>query len=266
MADEARTMTNDKISPFLATSAGLHGVLLLLVLLAPSLFPRRAETSWGTNAGNGVPVGLASRLPGIALPSPPVVTDTAKPNASKALHPAEVSPKALPKTPNPAAIKIPERGAHAEPKPSKSSRIAKADIPAPNNVPTNAIPGPESGQIPLPYGTTGAGTGKASFGGDGTFGTRFPEYVPALIRAIESRWQEPVTRAASRAYVSFTITRSGRSGAVATDIKLAERSGSSQLDSSAMRAVMAAAPSLPPLPAGYSGSSVDVRFYFESKR
>jgi hypothetical protein len=37
------------------------------------------------------------------------------------------------------------------------------------------------------------------------------------------------------------------------------------MDSSAKRAVMAASP-LPSLPPAYSGSSIDVRFYFEYSR
>jgi hypothetical protein len=41
-------------------------------------------------------------------------------------------------------------------------------------------------------------------------------------------------------------------------------SGVAQLDSSAKNAVMRA--SLPPLPPGYSGSTLDVRFYFEYTR
>jgi len=261
------TSTADKLSPFVATSAVLHASLVLLVVLAPSLFPKRAETSWGTTTPNGVPVGVASSLPGIPLPAPRVVTETAKPNDSKALHPADPAPKKVPKAPaSPAAIKIPERGGPTETKPSPPSRVAKTDTPPPANVPPNAIPGPESGQTALPYGNPGAGQGRATFSGDGTFGTRFPEYVTAMTRAIELQWIKPgALRAGQRVYVTFTISRNGRS-AVATEVtvKPEDRSGSAQLDSSALRAVMAA--TLPPLPSGFSGSSVDVRFYFDYTR
>jgi len=259
------TQTADKLSPFLATSAILHGSLFLLVVFGSALFPKHTEAPWGTNSDKGMMVGVASSLPGIPLPSPAVVTETAKPNNSKALHPAEVVPKPQPKAPaKPAEIKIPERGARSEPKPAPS-RAAKADTPPPSDVPvTNAIPGTRSGQIALPYGQA-AGTGKASFGGDGTFGTRFPEYVTNLIRAIEAQWTEPATRTASRVYVKFTIVRKGQR-AIADGIKIAEPSGFAQLDNSALMAVTAASPTLPPLPREYSGSSVDVRFYFESKR
>ena len=258
------THTADKLSPFLATSAALHVGLFALAVFGPALFPRQTEASWGTRTVKGITVGVASTLPGIPLPSPPVVQDTAKPNDSKTLHPADVQSKAPPKTPTkPAEVKIPERGAKSRPEP-KGPQVAKADIPPTAAPATNAIPG-AGGQIPLPYGSA-AGTGQATFGGDGTFGTRFPEYVTAMTTAIKSHWQQPVslTRSASqRVYVTFTIIRRGGS-AVATDIRIDQESGSAPLDSSARRAVMSA--DLPPLPRDYSGSSVDVRFYFDYTR
>jgi protein TonB len=254
--------TADKVSPFVATSAALHVALFVFLAFGTKLFPKSVEEPWGT-ASNSIRVGMTSSLPGIPLPSPAVVRDKAKPSDTKTLHPAEVAPKpeqAVP--PKPAAIKIPERGARTEPK-ATASRAPKADpVPAADAPPTNAIPGEKSGQVPLPYGQGGAG--QASFGGDGTFGTRFPEYVTNLTRAIEAQWQQPDLRgSAPRVYVTFTIRRNG-SRADATNVQLVQQSGSNQLDRSAVRAVTTA--TLPPLPREYSGSSVDVRFYFESKR
>jgi len=260
------TQTADKLSPFLATSAVLHGTLFAVVVFGPILFPKHTSAPWGTNTVKGITVGVTSSLPGIPLPSPQVVQETAKPNDSKTLHPAEVVPKAQPKAPSkPAEVKIPERGAKAAKPEPATSKVAKADIPPTPPAATNAIPG-RGGQIPLPYGQA-AGTGQATFGGDGTFGTRFPEYVNAMTTAIRSQWERPpatMARGASqRVYVKFTITRKGVS-AIASDIEVDQESGSPQLDKSALRAVRAAA--LPPLPRDYSGSSVDVRFYFDYTR
>jgi TonB family protein len=255
------TQTADKLSPFLATSAVLHGSLFALVVFGPALFPKHTEAPWGTSTVKGITVGVTESLPGIPLPSPPVVRETAKPNDSKTLHPADVVPKAQPKAPSkPAQVKIPQRGAtkvtKAEP---ATSRVAKADIPPAPSPATNAIPG-GGGQISLPYGQA-AGTEQATFGGDGTFGTRFPQYVTAMTRAIESKWRDtiPITSRGSsqRVYVTFTIDRNGR----ASNLDIEKKSDSIQLDNSAKRAVNTA--TLPPLPAEYRGTSVDVRFYFD---
>jgi TonB family protein len=81
---------------------------------------------------------------------------------------------------------------------------------------------------------------------------------------MESAWQKPAIVATSqRVYVTFTIRRNGRS-AVATDVRIDQTSGNGSLDRSAKRAVENA--SLPALPPDFSGSSVAVRFYFETKR
>jgi TonB family protein len=60
--------------------------------------------------------------------------------------------------------------------------------------------------------------------------------------------------------VTFTIERNG----TVRDLSLSERSGVATLDNSAVLAVRSA--KLPPLPREYSGSSVEVRFYFEYAR
>jgi TonB family protein len=259
----------DKFSPFIATSAVLHGSLFVLVAFGPMLFPKGPVESWGTGADNsGIKATLADGVPGIPLPSPAVVTEAAKPTDTKTLHPPEVAPKEPPKeAPKPAEIKIPERGANTPPKPAPSqpSRAAAAASPAPS-APTNAVPG-DGGQAPLPRGQPGAG--QASFGGDGTFGSRFPAYVTSMTKAVEDQWYrfQPNSIAAGasrRVYVRFRIVRVGRNAAKAEEIEITQPSGSTALDSSALKAVLNAP--LPPLPAAYTGSSVDVRFYFDYTR
>jgi TonB family protein len=257
------TQTADNLRPFVATSAVLHLGLFALVVFGPALFPKGPETSWGNSLSrDGTPVGVVPNLPGIRLPSPAVMRDNVKPSDTKTLHPAEVSAKPQIKTPTKSAeVKIPEKGSNkpAKPEPVSSQTTKAAAIPP--EVATNAIPGGNDGQIKLRYGQEG--TGPASFGGDGTFGTRFPGYVTDMTRAIEAKWQRPARNTAQRVYVLFTITRRG-AGAVATDVKLEKESGFEQLDRSALRAVNTA--SLPPLPPGFTGSSVDVRFYFDYTR
>jgi TonB family protein len=236
----------------------LHGFLLFGVVFGPKLFPTRTPLSWGTSTDKGIKVGITSSLPGIPLPSPRVVQENAPATSSKTLNPAEAVPKAKP-TPNVADIKVPT--GKTKPEKSKPAQVASNVQPG-KEAPAlpNAVPG-QGGQAALPYGGTAGGAGPASFG-DGTFGSRFPEYVRAMTTALRSSWESNAgfQRGTPRVYVIFTI---GRRGEV-SDLEVAQGSGSSQLDNSARRAVLTA--KLPPLPREYSGSSVEARFYFEYTR
>jgi protein TonB len=254
---------NTKLGPFVATSAVLHGGLFALIVFGPYLFPGRAEATWGTTTDKSVRVGMTHSLPGVPLPSPAVVRDDAYATNTKTLNPAEPAPKPVPKVPEVADVKIPAKDAKIPkktdvPKPPQPARVEAP--PAPSE-PTNAIPGEARGQVALPYGQA-AGTGPATFGGDGSFGTRFGHYVRAMTTAIESQWRHtpPAGRGKSRVYVTFTIERNG----AVRDLSLSQRSGVATLDNSAVLAVRSA--KLPPLPREYSGSSVEVRFYFEYAR
>jgi periplasmic protein TonB len=250
---------NDKLSSFLVASAALHGFLFIAVVFGPTLFPARTALSWGTSTDKGIKVGVTQSLPGIPLPSPPVVQENAAATSSKTLNPAEVVPKAKP-VPSVADIKVPT--GKTKPEKSKPPQVASnVQPPKEAPAPSNAIPG-QGGQAALPYGGTAGGAGQASFG-DGAFGTRFPEYVRAMTTAMQNAWQSSVgfqRGVPPRVYVTFTI---GKRGEV-SNLEVAQGSGSSQLDNSARRAVLTA--KLPPLPREYSGSSVEVRFYFEYTR
>jgi periplasmic protein TonB len=256
--------TKGRLSPFLLTSAILHGSLFAIAAFGPALFPTRAAVPWGSSSDKGVKVGIATSLPGIPLPSPPVVREEAKPTESKTLNPKEVAPKKVEKSPTKAEIQIPSRGAKPPAKQEPDRRTASAEPPALNSSPVapNAIPG-AGGQIALPYGQN-VGTGPATFGGDGTFGSRFPEYVNSMTNAVRQKWTDAigaVSRGASpKVCVNFTLDRAGKP----SNLEGSESSGSVSLDNSAKRAILTA--TIPPLPRGYSGSSVDVRFCFEYSR
>jgi len=254
--------TREKLSPFIATSAALHAMLFFGVVFAPLLFPKRTQTQWGTSTNKGVKVGVTSSLPGVPLPTPPVVQETAKGNQSMTLNPAEVAPKEQKKpSVKPAEVKVPS-GKKPETKSPEPTRVARNEKAEPPPMPSNAIPGNATGQLPLPYGGTSTTSGPATFG-DGSFGTRFPEYVNNMIRAIQLQWRNESLAGRGtmpRVYVKFTI---GKRGDV-SNVEIDQLSGVAQLDSSAKNAVMRA--SLPPLPPGYSGSTLDVRFYFEYTR
>jgi TonB family protein len=187
-----------------------------------------------------------------------VIDETAKPTETKTLHAPEPAPKATTKAPDkPADVKIPEKGAKKPKKPSETSPTAATP---PRDAPdTNVIPG-EGRPAPVQSGRPG-GTGPASFGGDGTFGTRFGPYVSAMQRAIQDQWHDAISTiprgSTKKVFVTFTIDRDGR----VSNLEVAESSGSTQLDNSARKAVLTA--KLQPLPRDYRGSTVDVRFTFD---
>jgi protein TonB len=72
---------------------------------------------------------------------------------------------------------------------------------------------------------------------------------------------DPSVVAAPRVEVVFTILRDG----TVTNIQLTQRSNNNSVDTSAVRAVRDSSP-LQALPAGYSGSSVNVEFWFDFRR
>jgi TonB family protein len=178
------------------------------------------------------------------------------------LNPAEALPKAK-EVPTPADIKIPT----GKTKPDKTPPKQASNVTPPNETttPSNAVPG-QGGQAALPFGGTATGSGQASFG-DGTFGSRFPEYVTNMTRALRDAWENSIGVQRSslpRVYVTFTINRgNGRRGEV-SNLEIDKSSGSPQVDNSARRAVTIA--TVPDLPREYSGSNVEVRFYFEYTR
>jgi len=198
-----------------------------------------------------------------------VVTEDVAANDSKGLYTSE---EATPPPPEPDAIPVPETKAPVKvtpPKPKPRPVVpAKKSEPPPvePEVPTNAVPFGQGGRPALAYGqfTTGAGPAGIGFG-DGTFGNRYGWYVDAITRRISQNWLQSLVeqriRSAPRVYLSFDIDRTGK----ISNMELKQPSGIPSLDRSAQRAIQVSNP-LPPLPADYRGSSINVSFYFEYAR
>jgi len=261
----------DKFNRWIVTSAVFHGLLFTLVVFSPTLFPMRGDANWGSNTGGdgGINVRITGSLSGVSLPSPEVVTEDVAANDSKGLYTSE---EATPPPPEPDAIPVPETKAPVKvtpPKPKPRPVVpAKKSEPPPvePEVPTNAVPFGQGGRPALAYGqfTTGAGPAGIGFG-DGTFGNRYGWYVDAITRRISQNWLQSLVdqriRSAPRVYLSFDIDRTGK----ISNMELKQPSGIPSLDRSAQRAIQVSNP-LPPLPADYRGSSINVSFYFEYAR
>lgn len=115
----------------------------------------------------------------------------------------------------------------------------------------------------------GAGNSQAGLGftgaSGGDFGSRFSWYVEAVQRRISGNWLQstvdPSVSSAPRVVVVFTILRNG----TVTNVQVTQSSNNYSVDSSATRAVKESSP-LAALPAEYSGSNVNVEFWFDFHR
>jgi len=148
----------------------------------------------------------------------------------------------------------------------KTLRIAKRLQKEPLETPENAVPFGLGGRPTMSYMpvVNAAGEGGLSFG-DGNFGDRYGWYVAAVRNRISSNWLlstvSPNLRTAPRVYVTFDVMRDGS----ISDVQITETSGNSEVDRSALRAVLASSP-LSPLPPDYPGNKVSVEFYFDFRR
>jgi protein TonB len=259
----------DRLDRFVGVSVFFHAGLFSLVLLSPKLFPSD-ETKWGTKDGGagGINVKVVGSIGGIALPAPPVVNEKAAANDSPGFYKNEETAPPAPVPDKPAEL-IPETKApvktKAEPKPKPSSPAPKAAAPPEPDTPANAVPFGAGGRPALSYGQFSTGAGQAGIGfGDEAFGDMYGTYVNSITRIISNNWLKSMVdsrvQKAPRVYVTFDIQRDG----TISDVGIDQGSGIPSLDRSALRAVSAS--TLPPLPAGYRGSKVKVRFYFEYSR
>jgi len=261
------TVRDDRIDRGILASVLLHGALFSVVILSPKLFPSFSP-NWGSATGGAgaISVKVVGNLSGVPLPTPEVVTENAPANESPAFYKAEPTPAPPPdKTAEPIPdIKAPVK-ATKTPKPERPAPAAPKSATPPDATPSNAIPaGP--GRPAMAYGQFSTGAGEAGIGfGDAAFGDRYSTYVEAIRRAISNNWLKSLVdsriQKAPRVYLTFDISRDGSISSV--DVQ--QPSGIPSLDRSAQRAVYASSP-LPPLPADYRGSKVNVVFYFEYSR
>ena len=246
-----------------------HGVLAGLIVAA-TWASHRGDLWGGTATGGGsvVPVGMVQKLPGIPLPAPLIQTPSRVVDESKSLYKDEPKPEEVPP---PDAVKIPKFDKEQPPKyQTRPSKVLEDKTPPP----LNAIPG-GGGSPNIPYSSAqqtfqlGAGTtGSLSVpgaGGTGDFGSRYAWYVDAVRNRISSNWLQslidPSIRYAPRVVVTFTILRNGS----IANIQFTQRSGYTAVDNSAVRALQASSP-FQALPGDYSGSSINVEFWFDFRR
>ncbi len=219
----------------------------------------------GSGAGGGaVQLKLVGSLPAIPMPSPSAVTASRVVDLTKGLYKSEPPPK-IPFDPN--AVKLPQFLKDKRPvyKTPRRSKILEDKT----QPPPNAVPYGQGGAPQVPYSTFAMGQGSQgslSLGNPGGgFGQRFPAYVAAVRRRVSSNWLQstvnPTVQSAPRAVIDFEILRDG----TIVNVQVMQSSGYPSVDASAVRAIEASSP-LSPLPGGYSGSNVNVEFWFDFRR
>jgi protein TonB len=193
-------------------------------------------------------------------PVNPVANDT---QSRVPTPPPKTKPKPEVKTPEPDAIPIKSRNA-----PKQPSRAAAE----PNKFrekqvdPENQLYSTKGQAVVSPmYGLTGGGG--VTLGNSSPLGQQFGYYANLLKEKVARNWHtndiDPRIRTTPQAVVTFTIQRDG--SVAPGSVKIAQRSGNSALDFSAQRAILDSTP-FPPLPAGWSGNTADVEFFFELRR
>lgn len=236
--------------------------LLIVAVFGAAYFDRRGA-GWGGVGGQlgGTKVNLVASA-GIPMPKEETVTASKAVDPTNSLHKEDPKPK--PPEPKTDAEKIAPFKKETRLPPSRKTRTLEYKDP----VQDNDIPG-QGGNPNLPTGysqTPGpSGAGDRVIGqGGGDFGGRYPYYVDGVRSRIQQSWDqstiEPAVRAAHRAKTVMTF-RISANGSI-SNIKVAQSSGNSSMDYSAMRALQSI-DAFKPLPIDYMGSYVDVTFDFD---
>jgi protein TonB len=241
----------------LVQSVLLHAAIAGALIVSSISFEHSHQV-WGstnTSAGSAVAVNAVKSipLPSRAAPLNPVANDT------ESLVPQVSAPKPEPKkqvdVPE-KAIPLPSRLAKRQPRP----QVSKVYRPRP--IPENQLLS-HIGQAAASPMFQKPGAGGVGVGPNSTFGNQFGGYADLVVQRVTNAWQTNGLAGQNLpvAVITFDIMRNG----TVTNAKIAQSSGNSTLDLSALRAVTDAAP-FPPLPSNYSGSSTNVELRFQLQR
>jgi protein TonB len=251
-------------------SVALHVSLVASLLLTTWIQSRRPHMDWGDIHGGGmgsVAVNVVKRipLPTESGPVNPVASDT----QSRVPEPRP-EPKAQPKAPAKAPLKdldsIPITSHSALRKPAQAAsapnkwRESQKDL-------KNQLYSASGQRLVAPDMIGMTGGGGVELGNNSPFGTKFGAYAEMIKNKVGQHWRtgeiDNRIHTANPVVVTFTILRNGL--VPQAQVKIRQTSGIAVLDMSAQRAILEAAP-FEPLPAQFSGSSVDVEFWFTLRR
>jgi protein TonB len=254
------SIPGDRLGGDIAGSFVLHAAVVGLAILAGWWYHLHTGANWGDNASTAgaIPATMVDALP--LPPKPP--TEQQSILATDTPSPAPVAP--APKTveaPKPEAIPIPVKQT-TPPKVAEKTTPAPPLHPQPIKVdPTKAQTGEASSiSVPMTSTQTRAGTISVAVPEAG-FGSRFAYYVQQITQKVASQWYTSMLDSQAtghRVYITFQVERDGS----LSHIQIAQRSGDNTLDQTALSAVQHI-DTFPPLPDAYSGSHINVTYYFD---
>jgi protein TonB len=234
----------------------LHAAIAGALIVSTLTFKHSHEV-WGsanTAAGTAVAVNSVKTIP---LPSRagkinPVANDT----ESQVPQAPKPEPKKQVKVPDEDAVPLKSRLAKKQPRPEAPQRYRSEPL-AQNQVVSRDAPAAVSPLFEKP------GSGGAGVGVNNAFGNQFGAYADLVVQRVTQKWQTTGLAGLHlpMAVITFEISRDGS----VKNPQIAQRSGNSTLDYSALRAVTDAGP-FPPLPPNYNGSSTSVELRFQLQR
>lgn len=264
LAERARRNGRTPEATSLLAALALHGLLLVVVLLAPRLKAPPPPMEF-------VPVQIIpAQALGVRRPAPP---RRKTPPAPPAETPAPEEPKAEapPPKPEPAddvpALPDPESDNKKKPEKPKPPEPSRETSPAPDKGSqgsgkteegvSGTAPGETGDQLGRRGGPRGNPLGTTAFGSevgsldnpDFTYGY----YLDRLLSLIDAQWARPAMGSGVKAVIFFRIHRDGSM----TDLRVEQSSGYNSFDLAALRAVQNAAP-FPPLPRAYKHQDLGV--------
>jgi protein TonB len=236
-------------------SVALHSAVAGLLVVSTLSFQHNHE-AWGgpTQAGDTVVITPVHNIP---LPSHtgrvnPVANDT----ESQVQQAPKPEPKKQVKVPEEKAIPLKSRTVKRQPQQQAQQKYRSEPL-RPNQVTAAEAPAARSPIFQKP------GGGSVGVGPNNALGDRFGAYADLVAQRVTERWQTSglAGQSAPIAVITFDIQRDGS----IRDAKVAQRSGNTTLDYSALRAVMDAAP-FPPLPSAYERNEANVELRFQLQR
>jgi protein TonB len=241
--------------PFLGSIAFHTGLVALFFGYAYTLHTEQ----WGSpnpSAGGSVAINAVKTIP---LPPRTGRRNPLASNTESQVPAAPQKPVAKQKVrpPEPNAIPLKSKTVQKEQTQSSTTRYHPPDIPKQNQVYSSQAPAAVS---PM-FAKSGAGT--VGVDQNSVLGNRFGAYAALLMQRVAERWHTGGLEGvrAPMAIVSVDLYRNGS----IRNPKLVQSSGNYQLDTSAQRAVVEAAP-FPPLPAEYERDMVNIEFRFQLQR
>jgi protein TonB len=230
----------------------LHAAIAGALIVSTISFQHSRQVWGSANTSGGTAVAINS-VKTIPLPSRAgIVNPVANDTESQVPQAPKPEPKRQVKVPD-NAIPIKSRLAKKQPRPEALQRY-RPQPPAANQVFSRDAPAAVSPMFQKP------GSGGVGVGPNSTFGNQFGAYADLVVQRVTQKWQ--TTGLAGMhlpmAVITFDILRDGS----VKNAQIAQRSGNSTLDYSALRAVTDAGP-FPPLPPQYSGSSTSVELRFQ---